>query len=735
MRHPAVPVLLVAAAAFAAPLAAFAPLAAAPPQAPAAQDAPIFEARDVDKLRCRVVSVENRDASTTVLEVVVSNRSDLTAEPLRFRIEDGKRRRGRNAPAPAAQQFERARLPLVGRFGEGIAPGKSRRYVVQAYLPDSKRPQVTVEQANFHRGAPPRDKQPQPVVEDLRPTRGTNQFLGQTFDTASFSIHNPLPRAADVWLRADYVRPVKDQLLLAYRVPAGQTRRVQLGVLPNVRCFDDSDTAFATDVELADVQVVDWIEIAPIDHDDARRAFLDSYATWHRWPDTLRQATAKFRTTEVGVDRHGKRDVKLRISGTLTVGADHRLTVELDDRSSARLRKLSADNDGFSWSSGGFLQRQATRHLRRRSVADVERDNELKWIEAQTVQLFGPTFYVDSSGSWTRGADGYSSQAPRFALDNGRITRSGYGYNETNDHVWTTAKLGQGWVLEQELDEPMHSTRARRETWKHALRDGIAVPTEYHLVVTNDGEPEEDQRVEFSDWQLDLAPQGAAANAGPVAAAGPPPTGAGAEQLAQAWSRLYRFPRERTQWTAKLRVQTNGTDLSWQGHDDFTAKFTRVGVGTDRPEIQLDLRGAVSQQVEADLASVYFDRLGIWFGSDPQSMGAFDEAFAGATISKRNAGGWHRLQDHPIAEVRVQDGLVREFKFATGLHRRFHYETFEGTELITRIERDVKRGTETRIRPARLGTWIVPTRYEFVRIFGDDWGPEIFALSELRFVD
>lgn len=713
-------------------LAALLPFAALPitVQPLAAQDSPAFEQRDPSKLRCRVASIDTNKAKVTVLEVVVTNGTNCTAEPLRFVI-DGKGRKRKNA-MPQVQRFERARMPLVGRFGEGIAPGKSRRYFVQAYLPKSRKPKVRVGAACFYRNAPARGSEPKPVVRGLKAARGTNQFLGQTFDIVEFALHNPLPRAADIWIRADYTRPVKDQLLLAYRVPAGQTRSIELGVLPHAFGFDDSEKSFATNVKIAGIEVVDWIQIGEVDHASAKKAFVECYAAWHRWPDGLKQARAKFSTLEEAANRIVQADVKVKISGTLTVGRDRRLTVELDKRSKARMAKIVKAGTGFTWSSGGFLQSQATRYLRRRSAAKLREGNELKWIDATSVQLLGPAFEVDSSSSWTAGSDGYAASAPRFELDKGRIVRDGWGMEESNDWAWESDTLDQGWVLAKRHSKPRSSSRAQTETWKHALQDGYAVPLSYQLLVTNNDKLETTQTVRFSNWQFDLA---RVADASEAKVRGPAPVGVGAQDLSAAWSKLHLFPAARPAWTAKLAVKTNGTDLSWQGHSRFAGIMQRKGFGTRKPELRLDLRGAASSKVEADLASVYLDRLGMWFGSDPQSMGPFAQAFAGATIGARNQKGWHRIDNHMIAQVRVRGGKVTEFRLKNGVHRRFHYEEFDGVSLITRIERDVARKTEVIIRPARLGQWIVPTRYEFRRIFGSDWGPEIFTLSRLRLLD
>ncbi|MFK7742538.1 MAG: hypothetical protein AB8H80_19660 [Planctomycetota bacterium] len=695
----------------------------------AAQEAPQFERRDPGKLRCRVASMRTNKANVTVLEVVVSNGTNCTAEPLRFTIESKRRKK---QAQPPIQTFERARMPLVGRFGAGIAPGKSRRYSLQAYLPKAKKPKVRVAAASFFRKAAKRSADAAPVAKDLTAGRGTNAFLGKTFDIATFALHNPLPHAADIWVRATYSKPVKDELLLAYRVPAGQTRSVEVGNLPHTQAFDDSGKAFATDVALDAVEVVDWISIGNIEHESAKQQFLDSYAGWHRWPDRIRKLTAAFTTEEIGVDRHNKADVKVKISGTLVVDAAREVEVTLDKRSQRRIAKLIKDDTGFFWPSTGFLQSQAARYLRRRSVADVERDNQLKWLTESSVQLLGPSFMTSLRSSWTAGSDGYAANAPRFVLDDqGRIERDGWGTQESNDWTWTSAKLGDGWVVAKRHTSPRSSSRAETESWQHARQDGIAVLSEYTRLVTNNGELETRQTIKFSNWQFETAP-GAKRAADAPASSGPPPAGPGAEELAAPWANLYQFSAARPKWTAELSVATSGTDLSWQGHHRFAASMTRSGFGIRKPELTLDLQGAASPAVEADLASVYLDRIGMWFGSDPQSMGPFEEAFAGATIGARSRKGWHQVEDHAVAEVRTRAGKVTEFRMRNGVHRRFHYEDFDGVSLITRIERDVARKTEVRMRPARLQEWIVPTRYEFRRIFGDDWGPEIFSLTKLR---
>jgi hypothetical protein len=205
--------------------------------------------------------------------------------------------------------------------------------------------------------------------------------------------------------------------------------------------------------------------------------------------------------------------------------------------------------------------------------------------------------------------------------------------------------------------------------------------------------------------------------------------------LAQAWERLESWPTGDHAWVAEVRVSTSGTDASWQGHHDFVADLTASRFAAHDLELRLDLRGKASVEAEANLASVFLDRLGMWYGVDPQARGRFAECFAGATIGAPDRQGWQRVQDHPMARIRVQDGRVREIVEGSGRRLRFHYEQFAGKQLITRIERGVRSGAEVLITPREVGGLIVPGRFEFRRIFGADWGPEVFEFSGMRLDD
>src|SRR5690606_34091926 len=194
--------------------------------------------------------------------------------------------------------------------------------------------------------------------------------------------------------------------------------------------------------------------------------------------------------------------------------------------------------------------------------------------------------------------------APRYALDaSGHIIGQGWGHNDSNDWTWTPTPLGQGWVLTKHECYPEHSSRGETETWKYVLQGGYAVPTEYHRLVTNDDKLETSQTLKFSNWEL--AFDSVAANQEEQPVAGALPVGEGAAALEDAWSKLYQFPATQPRWTAEVAVSTNGTDLSWQGHNRFRAAMTQDGFGVQRPGLQCSMHGKASPEVEAQIGNVY----------------------------------------------------------------------------------------------------------------------------------
>ena len=693
---------------------------------------PEFVSGDVSKLSCRTLSVEKLNERVERLEVEVRNRGSLHAEPLSF-VVHGPKRRGKAARSPGDQgssRFDLARMPLVGRFGAAIPPRGKRRYWINSTALAGRRSKVELTMACFHRGfdEPVR----QPSVQLLAPTRGRNDFTGKTHDLAQFRIENPLPRAADVWLLAEFVRPTRSQELLAYRVRANGKREVELGVRPPVSGFEDSGTAYAVDVELKSLKVLHWLAIGDIDHGSARKAFLEACRNWAIWPANVEQVTARFKTTERGKDMQTGRDLRLELSGTVRVGPDRRVELEMDQASSRTMQRLRANGLGFSRSGDKGLVRDALRFLCRRTASELEREAKFRWVTPSSVQLLGTRMLRGFANVSTAGADGLSSSAPRFGLLNGRIVRDGMGANTSNDWLWQTAKLGDLWVQTERHFEVPHSSNIETETWEHALESGIPVLRKArYLVLGRDGTIS-DQRMEFRDWSFRFR-DATADERRTEPAQQDEATGAGVAQLREAWARLHRWPGEPLRWKARIKVDTSGTDGSWQGHHRFAAGIEVTGI--TGKSIRLDMGGKTSTETEAQLGSVILDRLGMWFGSDPQAMAPFDELFAGAEIARRNGTGWHRIEGHRFARVRVQDGLLREIVYATGLHRRFHYEKVDETQVITRIERDVARKTEVRIGLKRVGKVLMPERFEFLRIFGADWGPESFELTELRLVD
>ncbi|MEO0478029.1 MAG: hypothetical protein AAF196_00980 [Planctomycetota bacterium] len=689
---------------------------------------PTFEEGDPIRLRCRVVGMEKADFFTRVL-VEVKNGTDHHADPLRFVVRAAGRRRGDSGLNEDV--FERARLPHAGRFSAGIAPGRSARYWIQTAVPTGKKPRVSVDQANFHSGYELPEGAAVPTAEELDESRGSNPQMGRDFKIATFSINNPFERMTDVWVLAEYTRPSKESALLGYRLRPGETRQVSLGHRAWQSGWDDSEGIYSANIELRSVEVVDWVQFAEIDHEDAKQTFLGIYRDWSIFPSNIREVRATFTSFERGTDSLNGKDMLLRVQGTLRISSDRRVSVELDERSEAAFKRLTRDGTGFLHASDGFLQGQALRFLCRRPPEAYDQQGEIRWLSPNSVQIISPNMNMNSANGVSEVAGGYSNSGMRLVFEEGRFVADSFGMRTENEWTWKSEKLGKQWVIAERHQHPAHSTIATTESWDHGREAGLPVLNEYRYLQMSGDEVRSSQVLTFDDWEFEFR-EGTGQDVDDETDKKPAPTGAGAKALAEAWSQIHQFPQVEDRWSGEAFIVTNGTDGVWQGMDRFRATVHLNGFRHHDTRIRLDTKGRASADKEAALGGVFTDRLGMWYGSDPQSMGHFEQAFAGYEIEKVNSQGWHRLSGGPIQRVRVQKGLVREIVGLAGRHIRVHYEDFEGIAIITRIERGLGSGAEVRIEPTRLGEWIVPTRFEFREIFGEDWGPEVFELTGLR---
>lgn len=688
--------------------------------------APTFVEGDPGRLKCKIVKVEARQ-NHQVLTIEVRNRSDAFAEPLRFSVTGRKPKRG-DEKTIGRDTFDRARMPLVARFGEGIPPGKSRRFRVHTRVPKQRGLKVAVEIASFFEPEGDVSELQRPKVENLTAARGRNDFTGLTHDIAQFEVVNPFDRTADIWLLATFDRPVDEVALLAYRVEAGETRTVRLGSRAPLAGFDDSGNAFGTDVEIEKLEVVDWLQIGDANTDAARRAFLEALGSMATWPGSLEEVRASFTSKERGPDLQSGDPLKLQTKGTIFVGRDRKVRVEFDPPSAKRVTALERAGKGLSQDTE-WIARLATRYLRWPPISRVKDVGEVVWMTPDSVLLRGIPLRPDNAGPPPlKRADPYDSVFPRFGLRDGRISFDGYGSYTPNDWQWKTEKLGKEWVVGERVYDVPHFTRQTVETWEYGREGGLPILKSYrHLIRTGDA-PYSDQVLEFSDWEFSFADNGAEEESTTAKA----PTGPGAGELEQAWNRLRQLEVSDREWSADVRIVNNGSDASWQGFDRFDAGLNGRGLGRSPDNLVLDMRGRCSSDVESALGDLYLDRVRLWFTNDLQTKGSFETFFDGATIAKPSTKGWFDISDHRAKRLRVVDGLVREVEWSTGQRQRFHYGDVDGVQMITRIERQLGSSQELLASFSIIDGKLIPTRFEFRAIFGDDWGPEIYTLSSFK---
>ncbi|MCR9246779.1 MAG: hypothetical protein NXI31_17230 [bacterium] len=704
-----------------------------------AQD-PVFVAGDPAKLSCRIVKAEEADGYH-VFEVEVTNRSKSHAEPLRFVVQGRKSKRGaqkRGQPGSGIDWFDRARMPLVARYGEGIAPGQKRRFRIHSAVPKKSGTRARVVNASFFAPADGGAVR-RPLVQNLKAARGRNDFTGRTHDIAQFEVVNPFTNTADIWLRATYVKPKKEVVLLAYRVRGGQTRKVNLGTRAWKGGFDDSENSYAVDVELSKIEVVDWLQIGESDEASARKTLLTALAGWAIWPASLREARANFASKESGVDLQSGKKIKLKTKGVLRIGADRKVRVEFDAPSARRVAAIEKQGVGLQFDTEWIL-RTATWQLRRPPTAEFATAGEVVWMTPDSVLLRGLGIDPDLRKAETRRSDPYDSAFVRLGLRDERVAFDGFGKRTANDWQWSTTKLGAQWVLTERRYDVPHFARQTTERWQHAVVGGVPVVEKFVNLVEADGKPRSLQELTFTKWEFAFeAPVGqnesppAKSKAAPAA---PAPAGPGAATLAAAWRRIHQLDAAPVRWAADVHIVNHGTDGSWQGHDRFTAGLEATHLGRPLTEVVLDLRGRAGAETESALAALLRARTGIWFHNDLQAKGSFEAYFAGATIGKSDRKGWLDVDGHRAQRVRIRNERVTEVVWQNGTHQRFHYEDVAGVAMITRIERDLadEHGPQAFMRFRRLGERMVPERIELRAIFGKDWGPEIYTLKNVRVV-
>jgi len=680
---------------------------------------PRFVDGNPGQLRCRIVKASKGDYYQ-VLEVEVSNRTSTWVEPLRFVVQARKSRRV-DKKSVTRDTFDRARSPLVARFGRGIPPGKARRYRIQTSVPKQRGVKVSVSVASFFEKQAGVETE-HPIVRNLAVDKGHNSFTGRTHTVSSFEVHNPFERTADIWLRATYKRPTKEVALLAYRVRGKQTRKVTVGVRAPRAGFDDSGTAYAVDTEITDIEVVDWLQIGKSDQAAARAALLESLDGWARWPSAVREIRASFESKEVGPDLETRKDIKLRTKGQLVVGPNRKVRVTFDAPSQRRINAIEKRGMGLSKDTE-WMVRLATWQLRRPATDALRKRGEVVWMTPDSLLLRGLSIDPDREPMPVQNSDPYHAGFPRLGVRDRRITSDRFG-------TWATAKLGSNWVLATRRFEASHLTQQVTETWKHGQVKGVPVVDEYRHLIEEGGDTFSQQILSFSDWEFVL--DEAEITATPAASAKAPPAGPGAAELGAAWARIHQLDAKPVRWSADLHIVNHGRDAVWQGFDRFDVGITATCLGRTPTGVVFDMKGRGSSEVESALASVLLDRVRLWFVNDLQTKGAFDSYFGGATISEPDRRGWLRIKGHRASRVRIRSGFVTEVEWSNGIRQRFHYEQVDGVQMITRIERNVGDDQELLARFERHGEGIVPVGYEFRAIFGKDWGPEIFTIRSLK---
>jgi hypothetical protein len=222
-----------------------------------------------------------------------------------------------------------------------------------------------------------------------------------------------------------------------------------------------------------------------------------------------------------------------------------------------------------------------------------------------------------------------------------------------------------------------------------------------------------------------------------------PPAGSGATALAVAWRSSYAYPQTAHLLTGRFSFETKkGGDGVWCGFDKLSGTFRLEGFRgfMNRPPLWSRATFQVDQSIPENLReainSALADRFQLWAERDFAGRGQFEERFAGTTIEpKVGAPETFVITGGSIREVETAGGRVASLLVDGWPKRRFTWTESLGQSLATTIT----TGDEVLFArfAAVAGTkdFLMPVEFRFERVFGPDWGPEIFRFDGLTASD
>lgn len=214
-------------------------------------------------------------------------------------------------------------------------------------------------------------------------------------------------------------------------------------------------------------------------------------------------------------------------------------------------------------------------------------------------------------------------------------------------------------------------------------------------------------------------------------AKGPPPSGPVAEALKTVWNASYRYPEEEVKITGEFFVENPATDLMWRGQRKLSGTFTlegfKRGMWTTRNFVVTS--PSLGEPVERALGDVVADRFLMWFPIDISGRASFDEAFAGATITREK--GVFTSTSGPFERFEIENGRFSKLtKPRKTEEYTIEYENVAGRWVAKsyKSNQEILRATWKKLSD----TWLFPETFEFRGVFGKGWGPERFTLSKVQ---
>ncbi|MFN0207108.1 MAG: hypothetical protein ACKVS6_12465 [Planctomycetota bacterium] len=214
---------------------------------------------------------------------------------------------------------------------------------------------------------------------------------------------------------------------------------------------------------------------------------------------------------------------------------------------------------------------------------------------------------------------------------------------------------------------------------------------------------------------------------------GAPPAGPDANALKAIWNATYRYPDEEVSITGEFTAEIPADDVIWRGQRKLSGSFTlegfKRGMWTSRNFIvKSPSLGGPTERALADLVG---DRFLMWFPVDLSGRAPFDEAFAGATIARKN--GVFTSTSGPYERFEIENGrfsrLIRSSKTSGWT---IEYEQIAGHWVAKSYKSglDLFRATWKKVADG----WLFPETFEFRGTFEKGWGPERFTLSKVQVV-